>query len=70
MVKDIYQIWPNLLLVNQAVCLLQNLTIDLDNDLVDIIPVGSWEITNPDFVERIKNNTPLNETDHNPFLRK
>ena len=32
-----------------------------------MVPVGGWALANPDFVERIKNNAPLNEADRNTF---
>lgn len=67
LLKEVRQIWSNPLLVNRAGRPLEQLTTDLDNDLADMVPVGGWALANPDFVERIKNNAPLNEADRNTF---
>ena len=53
------------LLVNRAGRPLDQLTTDLDNELADVVTVGTWVLANPDFVERIKLNAPLNEPDKN-----
>ncbi len=67
LLKDIRQIWSNPLLVNRAGRPLEKLTTDLDKDLADMVPVGTWALANPDFVERVKNNEPLNEAERSTF---
>jgi N-ethylmaleimide reductase len=37
----------------------------LDNNLAAVITVGTWMIANPDFVERLKLEAPLNVPDKN-----
>lgn len=38
---------------------------DVDNNLADVVTVGTWVLANPDFVERIQSGAPLNEPDKN-----
>ena len=33
--------------------------------VADIVTVGVWALANPDFIERLKKNAPLNEVDQN-----
>lgn len=65
LLQDIRQLWSQALLVNRVGRTLDQLTIDLDNELADVITVGTWMIANPDFVERLKLNAPLNTPDRN-----
>ncbi|MFP5110236.1 alkene reductase [Neobacillus sp. C211] len=65
LLQDIRQLWSQALLVNRAGRILDQLTVDLDNELADVITVGTWMIANPDFVERLKLNAPLNTPDRN-----
>ncbi|PAL05905.1 alkene reductase [Peribacillus simplex] len=65
LLQDIRQLWSQALLVNRAGRTLDQLTVDLDNELADVITVGTWMIANPDFVERLKLDAPLNMPDRN-----
>ncbi|MFJ6413986.1 alkene reductase [Terribacillus saccharophilus] len=65
LLQDIRQLWSQALLVNRAGRTLDQLTVDLDNELADVITVGTWMIANPDFVERLKLDAPLNTPDRN-----
>lgn len=65
LLQDIRQLWSQALLVNRAGRTLDQLTVDLDNELADVITVGTWIIANPDFVERLKLDAPLNTPDRN-----
>lgn len=65
LLQDIRQLWSQALLVNRAGRTLDQLTVDLDNELADVITVGTWMIANPDFVERLKLDAPLNTPDKN-----
>jgi N-ethylmaleimide reductase len=65
LLQEIRQLWSQALLVNRAGRTLDQLTVDLDNELADVITVGTWMIANPDFVERLKLNAPLNTPDRN-----
>jgi N-ethylmaleimide reductase len=83
LLQEIRQLWSQALLVNRAGRTLDQLTVDLDNELADVVTVGTWMIANPDFVERLKLDAPLNMPDKNtiyaggaegytdyPFLKK
>lgn len=63
LLQEIRQLWKQPLLVNRMGRPLEQLTVDLDNDLADVATVGIWALANPDFIERIKKNVPLNEPD-------
>ncbi|PAF38538.1 alkene reductase [Terribacillus saccharophilus] len=65
LLQDIRHLWSQALLVNRAGRTLDQLTVDLDNELADVITVGTWMIANPDFVERLKLDAPLNTPDRN-----
>lgn len=65
LLQEIRKLWSQALLVNRAGRSLDNLTVDLDNELADVVTVGTWLIANPDFVKRLKVNAQLNEPDRN-----
>lgn len=65
LLKEIRQLWTHPLLVNRAGRPLDQLATDVDNGLADVATVGTWILANPDFVERLKLNAPLNEPDRN-----
>lgn len=65
LLQEIRKLWSQALLVNRAGRPLDKLTVDLDNELADVVTVGTWLIANPDFVERLKVNAQLNEPDRN-----
>jgi N-ethylmaleimide reductase len=63
LLQEIRQLWSQTLLVNRAGRPLDQLTADLDHGLADVITVGTWMIANPDLVERLKVDAPLNTPD-------
>ncbi|WP_426704074.1 alkene reductase [Staphylococcus shinii] len=63
LLPKIRKAWNNTLLVNRFGRPMENLANDIDNGLSDISPIGQWALANPDIVERIKNDYPLNEMD-------
>ncbi|MFS8214655.1 alkene reductase [Paenibacillus sp. S29] len=63
LLREIRNIWSNPLLVNRAGRALEDLSVDIDNGLADMAPVGVWSLANPDLVERLKEGFPLNEAD-------
>lgn len=67
LLREIRSTWPNALLVNRAGRPLENIAVDIDAGLADIAPVGAWALANPDLVERLKLNAPLNEPDKATF---
>lgn len=67
LLREVRTIWPNTLLVNRPGRPLKDLAVDLDAGLADIAPVGTWALANPDLVDRLKSNAPLNEPDKATF---
>ncbi|MED4287128.1 hypothetical protein [Priestia megaterium] len=67
LLRDIRTVWPNALLVNRAGRPLEDISIDIDNGIADMAPIGTWALANPDFVERLKKDAPLNEPDRTTF---
>ncbi|MEK5437516.1 MULTISPECIES: alkene reductase [Paenibacillus] len=63
LLREIRSIWSNPLLVNRAGRALEDISVDIDSGTADVVPVGIWSLANPDFVERLKKGTPLNEVD-------
>ncbi|TKH06412.1 alkene reductase [Peribacillus simplex] len=63
--KDVRQLWDQSLLVNRPGRPIDQLSSDVDNNLADVVTVGTWVLANPDLVERIQSGAPLNEPDKN-----
>ncbi|OMD62282.1 alkene reductase [Paenibacillus odorifer] len=63
LLHEIRSIWTNPLLVNRVGRALEDISVDIDSGTADVVPVGIWSLANPDFVERLKKGTPLNEVD-------
>lgn len=63
LLREIRSIWENPLLVNRAGRALKDISIDIDNGIADMVPVGVWSLANPDLVERLKKEAPLNEVE-------
>lgn len=67
MLRDIRSAWPTILIVNRPSRPLEDIDVDINSGLADIVSVGTWVLANPDFVERLKANAPLNEADRATF---
>ncbi|MNB72194.1 N-ethylmaleimide reductase [compost metagenome] len=63
LLREIRSLWPNPLLVNRAGRALKDLSLDIDDGIADVVSVGLWSLANPDLVERLKADYPLNEPD-------
>lgn len=63
LLQEIRQLWTQPLVVNRAGRPLEQLAVDVDSGIADVSTVGIWALANPDFIERIKKNAPLNEPD-------
>ncbi|MGM0879113.1 MAG: alkene reductase [Bacillota bacterium] len=63
--KEIRELWSQALLMNRPGRPLEQLSSDVDKELADVVTVGTWLISNPDFVERIKTKSSLTEPDRN-----
>ena len=59
--------WPHTLIVNRAGRPLEQIDEDIENNLADISAIGVWALANPDFIDRLKKNAPLNEPDPTTF---
>ena len=59
--------WPGALLLNRRGADIETRVRDLDDDLADIITVGTQTLANPDLVTRLKVGAPLNEADQATF---
>ena len=67
LLREIRDLWPTALLVNRGNRTREQLASDLDNGLADVVPVGRWALANPDLVERLRRDAPLNEADPATF---
>jgi N-ethylmaleimide reductase len=67
LLREIRDLWPTALLVNRGDRTRGQLTSDLDTGLADVIPVGRWALANPDLVERLRHDAPLNQADPATF---
>lgn len=63
LLRDIRRLWPNALLVNRGNRPLEALGDDIEAGLADVAPVARWALANPDFIERVRHDAPLNELD-------
>lgn len=68
LLREIRSIWTNPLLVNRAGRALKDISVDIDNAIADVAPVGAWSLANPDLVERLKKGASLNEADPSTFF--
>jgi N-ethylmaleimide reductase len=60
--------WPTSLFVNRADRPRADIAIDIDAGLADVASVGKFALANPDLVDRLKRNQPLNEPDPKSFF--
>jgi N-ethylmaleimide reductase len=60
LLRKIRDIWPGVLVLNRGWADLPARIADIDNGTADVIAVASMSLANPDLVERIKTNAPLN----------
>jgi N-ethylmaleimide reductase len=67
LVRDIRRSWPNALLLNRGGRPLAELAADVEAGLADVVTVGRSALANPDFVERFRTGSPLNEPDPGTF---
>ncbi|GEB29870.1 hypothetical protein ECA02_29650 [Enterococcus casseliflavus] len=65
--QDISHLWDSVLIVNRPNRLLSSIASDLENDLADLVSIGIISLANPDLVERLKNEYPLNAPNPNTF---
>lgn len=67
LLRDIRARWRNTLLVNRGNRPVQAIGADVAAGLADIAPVGRWALANPDLIDRLRRNAPLNAPDPTTF---
>ncbi|NWC30126.1 alkene reductase [Pseudomonas tolaasii] len=67
LLKTLRQAWPGVLLVNRVNRAREHLAADIEAGLADMAPVGRWALANPDLVQRLRDELPLNEADPQTF---
>ncbi|MEJ0040252.1 MAG: alkene reductase [Gammaproteobacteria bacterium] len=67
LLKELREIWPNALLLNRIDRALETAAADVQTGLADIVPIGRWALSNPDFVERVRRGAPLSAPDPATF---
>ena len=68
LLSDIRKAWKHPLLVNRPNATPENLDKDVKSGLADLVPVGKMALANPDLVERLKANAPLNDANPATFF--
>ncbi|MFI5793452.1 alkene reductase [Streptomyces sp. NPDC051677] len=61
------KLWPTTLLLNRAGADIATRAKDIEDGLADVITVGSMALANPDLVERVRADAPLNTPDPATF---
>ena len=59
------RLWSGTLIVNRPGRAREQIGTDLASGLVELEAYGQMVLANPDFVERLKTNAPMNQPDHN-----
>ncbi len=68
LLADIRQAWQQPLIINRPGRLRDQIGSDLMSGLADLEAYGQMILANPDFVERLKADAPLNEADRNTYF--
>ncbi|MEU4896338.1 alkene reductase [Streptomyces sp. NPDC044780] len=63
LLRSFREVWPTALLVVRYGRTREQIADDIDAGLADIAPLGRFALANPDIVERLRTNAPLNEID-------
>jgi N-ethylmaleimide reductase len=67
LVNDLRASWSNALLLIRDGRTLDELGADVEAGVADVAPVAKWALANPDFIDRLRSSTPLNEPDPATF---
>jgi 2,4-dienoyl-CoA reductase-like NADH-dependent reductase (Old Yellow Enzyme family) len=67
LLADIRALWKAVLIVNRPSRPREQIGSDVEAGLADIEAYGQAILANPDFLERLKTNAPLNTGDRNTF---
>jgi N-ethylmaleimide reductase len=68
LLADIRQLWKGTLILNRPGRPREQIGSDLAAGLADLEAYGQMVLANPDFVERLKADAPMNEADRNTFF--
>lgn len=68
LLADIRQLWKGPLILNRPSRPREHIGADVASGLVELESYGQMVLANPDFVERLKANAPMNEADRNAFF--
>jgi N-ethylmaleimide reductase len=63
LLRSFREAWPTAVLVVRYGRNREQIADDIDADLADIAPLGRFALANPDIVERLRTDAPLNEVD-------
>lgn len=61
LLKDIRTAWPNVLIINRPSRPVDQIDFDIVNGNAEMVSVGMLALANPDLVERLKTDKPLNQ---------
>lgn len=64
LLRSLRDVWPTAVLVLRYGRTREQIAGDIDAGLADIAPLGRFALANPDVVERLRADAPLNEVDH------
>lgn len=68
LLSDIRNLWTQTLIVNRPNHPREKIGHDLESGLADLEAYGQMVLANPDFIERLKVNAPMNEADRMTFF--
>lgn len=68
LLADIRKLWQGPLILNRPGRLREQIGADVASGLAYLEAYGQMVLANPDFVERLKSDAPLNDADHNTFF--
>lgn len=68
LLADIRQLWKGPLILNRPSRPREQIGADVASGLAELESYGQMVLANPDFVERLKANAPMNEADRNAFF--
>lgn len=68
LLADIRQLWKGPLILNRPGRPREQIGADVASGLAELESYGQMVLANPDFVERLKANAPMNEADRNAFF--
>lgn len=65
--KDVRNNWHQDLIVNRPSRPIEDIDKDITDGMADLVSIGGWSLTNPDFPKRLKEHAPLNDPHKETF---